>query len=714
MASVECAPSAVLNRLVHESSPYLRQHAGNPVDWYPWGEEALTKARIENKPIFLSIGYSACHWCHVMARESFADAGIAAFLNEHFVSIKVDREERPDIDAIYMTAVVAMTGNGGWPMSVFLTPDLKPFYGGTYYPPVDLPGRPGFGAILRGVAAAWKDRREEVVRSAHRLTQHVAEEMTRHPGTDGPVTADLIAGAVRDLKAAFDREHGGWGTAPKFPSSGAIAVLLRAYRRSGDELLLKMAAKTLDRMAEGGMYDHLGGGFHRYAVDAAWRVPHFEKMLYDNAQLAQAYLEAYQLTGAPRYRRVAQETLDYVLRDMQDPAGGFHSAEDADSEGEEGRFYLWTEQEILEALGAEEGRRFCAYYGVRPEGNLSSRETYHRGRNVLWVAGGKREEMGPIGKKERSAAGGSAAREQLTGARERLLAVRNRRARPGRDDSVVTSWNALMVSALAQAAQVFDIPRYLQAAERAGRFLFETMMPDGELRRTYGAGQSRGRGYLDDYAFTANAFVDLYEATFEVRWLALADRLVQGMIARFWDANSGTFYFTDKGHDDLLMRIKPTYDGAEPSGNSVAALALLRLGALTGKTEYRETARQVLNAHAAQIARTPQAYLKMLVAVDFLVYAPQCIVIAGAREAEDTRVLLGLVRGHFVPNKVVALAKAGETPDIDTIPHLAEKRMRDGQATAYVCREFSCGPPTTAPKDLLEQLGLAHAARHTG
>jgi len=309
---------------------------------------------------------------------------------------------------------------------------------------------------------------------------------------------------------------------------------------------------------------------------------------------------------------------------------------------------------------------------------------------------------------------GPGSREALAGARERLLAVRNGRVRPARDDSVLTSWNALMISALAQAAQVLDEPRYRQAAERAARFLIEKMMPDGELRRTYGAGQSRGRGYLDDYAFTANAFVDLYETTFEVRWLALADRLVRGMIARFWDAGSGTFYFTDQGHNDLLLRIKPAYDGAEPSGNSVAALALLRLGALTGKVEYRETARQVLNAHAAQIARTPQAYLKMLVAVDFLVYAPQCIVIAGAREAEDTRVLLRLVRGHFVPNKVVALADAGETPDVDTIPQLAEKRMRDGKATAYVCREFSCGPPTVEPRALLEQLGLAHAARHAG
>ncbi len=674
------------NRLIHETSPYLLQHAHNPVDWFPWGGEAFEKARAEDKPIFLSIGYSSCHWCHVMERESFENEEIAAFLNEHFVSIKVDREERPDLDDIYMTAVTAMTGRGGWPMSLFLTPERKPFYGGTYFPPGDGMGRPGFMTVLRSIADAWENKRDEVEKGAAGLADHVREQMSAAvPASD--VTPGLIAGAVAHWRDTFDAKEGGWGGAPKFPSSATIGLLLREYRRGGEKDLLHMATLTLDKMAMGGMYDHLGGGFHRYSTDAQWLVPHFEKMLYDNAQLSQVYLEAFQLTGAARYARVARETLDYELRDMRDPLGGFHSAEDADSEGEEGRFYVWTAGEIEQVLGREDAALFNRYYAVKPGGNFSSREAYHRGQNILH----QEETPGAVAKALGMTV--SALEEKMAPLRATLLEARSKRTRPGLDDKVLTSCNALLISSLAQASRILDAPRYRQAAEEAGRFIRERMMRDGVLLRTHRAGESRLEGYLDDYAFTVNAFVDLYEATFDPAWLREADVLAGKMRDRFWDEDNGTFFFSAAAQDDLLVRARPTYDGAEPSGNSVAAQALIRLGKLVGNEDYDAMARRVLEANAALMARAPQGFPRMLCAVDLLLHPPKEIAIAGKRGDDAVSAYLDALYTRFVPNKVVAFIDPAE--GASDLPLLEDKAMLGGRTTVYICKDFTCERPIT-------------------
>jgi uncharacterized protein YyaL (SSP411 family) len=695
------APPAHTNRLLHETSPYLLQHAHNPVDWYPWGEEAIARARTEDKPIFLSIGYAACHWCHVMAHESFEDEAIAALMNKYFICIKVDREERPDLDEIYMHAVVALTGSGGWPMSVFLTPDLRPFYGGTYYPPGDMYGRPGFPTILRSIGEAWNSRRDALLESAEALTAHLRNQLTGATLRQGEVSADVIDHAAESLKRRFDAKHGGWGDAPKFPSTGAILVLLRCYQRTQDEALLGMATRTLDAMACGGMYDQLGGGFHRYSVDAEWLVPHFEKMLYDNAQLAHAYLEAYQATRNPFYARIARETLDYVLRDMRDAGGGFHSTEDADSEGEEGKFYLWKEAEVLEALGAEDGELFCAYYGVRRNGNFSSHEDYHLGLNILHV---------PVPPAEFAAARGMTTETlemRLAPLRARMLELRARRVRPGRDDKVLTAWNALMISALCKGAQALDEARYAQAAVEAGRFLMRAMLREGGLLRTHRQGESRLPAYLDDYAFTLNALIDLYETTFDLAWLEAAERLAEEMNRRFWDADAGCFYYTGAEHAHLIVRTKPSYDGAEPSGNSMAALALLRLGKLLDRQVLTRQAESILRAAYEPMARVPEGYLRMICAADFLLFAPREIALIGPRDAAPTQAFIRALHALFVPNKVLAHMdpKSAEAPTFAArIPLLAGKTLVEGAPAAYVCRDFMCKLPATTPQALQEQL----------
>lgn len=673
------------NHLANQTSPYLLQHVHNPVDWYPWGEEALAKAKAEDKPIFLSIGYSACHWCHVMERESFEDEKTAAFLNAHFVSIKVDREERPDLDDIYMAAVMSMTGAGGWPMTVFLTPDLEPFYGGTYFPPRDMYGRPGFRTVLRGVAEAWRERRGEVLNTANRLTAHI-ERITASPGAARKkITPDLFRDAAGQLRAAFDSAGGGWGAAPKFPSSGAIMLLLRQYQHTRDEHLLHMATFTLDKMANGGIYDHLGGGFHRYSVDARWLVPHFEKMLYDNAQLAQAYTEAYQVTGDAAYRRVATETLDYLLRDMRDAAGGFHSAEDADSEGEEGKFYLWTPAEIHEVLGDEDGAFFCAACNVRAGGNFESHEPYHAGKSILHLSERPDE----------------AAAARLAPLREKLRKAREERVRPGLDDKVLTSWNALAITALAQASRVFDEPRYAEAAQEAARFICDKMVKDGVLLRTHRADVSRLPGYLDDYAFTANALVDVYEATFNRTWLEAATRLADELLAHFWDEAGGRFFFSSDAHTNLLVRTAPSFDGAEPSGNSIAALALQRLAHHLEQPHYQDAAAKLLETHAERMRSSPQGFLRMLCAADFMVYPPLEVAVAGHDGSPGFQPLLRAVYDRFLPNRVVA---GGAPTNGDSLPLLRDRGMVDGKAAAYVCRDKVCGAPAETPEALAEQL----------
>ncbi len=700
-APVETSERPVhLNHLIQETSPYLLQHAHNPVEWYPWGEEALAKAKAEDKPIFLSIGYSACHWCHVMAHESFESEGIAAIMNEHFVNVKVDREERPDLDEIYMAATVAMSGSGGWPMSVWLTPDLKPFYCGTYFPPEDRFGRPGFPRVLEGIAIAWNTRREDVLKNAEGLTAHITQQMTATGPAPQAPTAALMENAYAQLTRTFDAEEGGWGNAPKFPNSGAILLLLRAYHRNGDAKLLHMATHTLDKMARGGMYDQLGGGFHRYSVDGEWLVPHFEKMLYDNAQLAVAYLEAYQATGNVFYRQVVIETLDYLLRDLRDAGGGFHSAEDADSEGEEGKFYVWTALEIESVLGADAAAVFNHYYAIQYKGNFESHEPYHAGQNIPHVTGDVAATAATLGSTPEAVV------ESLAASRAALFAHRAKRVRPHLDDKVLTSWNALAISAFAQAGAVLAERRFRDAAVEAGRFLLQHMERDGLILRAHREGHSRLPGYLDDYAFTANAFVDLYEATGDAAWIRHARRLADGMMQRFWDEAGGTFFFTGEDHTNLIVRTKPTYDGAEPSGNSIAAMALLRLGALTDNAVYRARAQRVVEAAHAQLDQAPQGFLRMLAAAQWLLAPPVEVAFVGGRgEALDA--LRKVLYSVYLPNRVVAIADPA-APDFAEAaalsPLLADRTALDGKPTAYVCRNFACDRPTPDPAVLREQL----------
>ncbi|MGB2987871.1 MAG: thioredoxin domain-containing protein [Phycisphaerae bacterium] len=709
-AATAQAPPAYTNRLAGESSPYLLQHAHNPVNWYPWGEGALSRARKENKPIFLSIGYSACHWCHVMERESFEDPAVAEVLNTNFISIKVDREERPDLDEIYMTAVQLMTGSGGWPLNVFLTPDLKPFHGGTYFPPDDRYGRPGFGKLLGHIAQTWRENSEGVQRSAEELTRAIRDTVGRDAVSPGTVGAAILARAAQELERAFDSQWGGFGQAPKFPPSGAIGVLLRQHAHTGDEKLLEIATTTLDRMAYGGMYDQLGGGFHRYSTDRHWLVPHFEKMLYDNALLARVYLEAWQVTGKDLYRRVATEILDYVLRDMTDPRGGFHSSEDADSEGEEGKFYVWTPDEIKTVLGSEAGTFFCKYYCVTEVGNFEGHSILHVPREPSEFA----RERG-LSSKELE--------ERMTLLRRKLREARAARVRPGKDDKVIAAWNGMMISALARGYQVLGEERFLKAAERAANFVLTEMVRDDALLRTYrGKGDGRDEGvsklpaYLDDYAEIANALVDLYEATFDLPWLETADLLAGRMVTDFWDDENGGFFYTSASHKNLLARTKPLYDGAVPSGNSTATLVLLRLSELLGDAGYGQKAEAVLASAGGMMLAHPRGNLNLLGAADFFLYPTREIAIAGKPGSADTRRFLDVIHHRFIPNKVLALVEPGAPGAAlveERIPLLRYKQTMSGETTVYVCRNHNCKLPVTDEAALLKILDTPEAAPKT-
>jgi len=561
------------NHLLQETSPYLRQHAHNPVDWYPWGPEALERARQLDRPIFLSIGYSACHWCHVMEHESFEDPEVAQILNEHFISIKVDREERPDLDQIYMTAVQMLTGQGGWPMSMFLTPDLKPFYGGTYFPPEDRYGRPSFKRLLGALVEAWQTRRDEIDQSSGQITQRLQQAGRVEPA-DGELEPRLLQSAVRMHARIFDSTYGGFGSAPKFPHPVELRLLLRLWKRFGDDQALHMARLTLDRMAMGGIYDHLGGGFHRYSTDERWLVPHFEKMLYDNALLAVAYLEAYQATGEALYARVVEETLSYIMREMTSPEGPFYSTQDADSEGEEGKFYVWSAREIEQVLGKERADPFTYVYGVTPEGNWEGQNILHRTRTNEQDARMLRLPDPEL-------------RGLLEDSKRELFTVRSRRVWPGRDEKVLTSWNALMISAFAKAAQVFANPHYSAHAVKAADFILHSMRtPDERLLRTYSAGsKAKLNGYLEDYAFLLDALISLYEATFDARWIEAARGLAHVLVDEFWDEAEAGFFYTGRSHETLIARTKDPHDSSIPSGNSVAVVALLRLSKLTGQQD---------------------------------------------------------------------------------------------------------------------------------
>jgi uncharacterized protein YyaL (SSP411 family) len=684
----DSASNAHTNKLINESSPYLLQHAHNPVDWYPWGDEALERARREDKPIFLSIGYSTCHWCHVMERESFADERIAKIMNEHFVSIKVDREQRPDVDAVYMNAVQMTTGSGGWPLSVFLTPEGKPFYGGTYFPPSDVYGKPSFERVLLTIADAWKKRREELAESAGKISGVLAGLSAQ--GAQEKLSADVLKNAYSYFQQTFDGAYGGFGGAPKFPQASNLSMLLAYWHRTGDAKAIAMVEKTLDAMAKGGIYDHLGGGFHRYSTDARWLVPHFEKMLYDQALLSRVYIQAYQATHKEYYARTAREVFDYVLRDMTAPEGGFYSAEDADSEGKEGLFYVWTPQEIERVLGPEHTKVFAEYYGVTERGNFEDN------KSILNVTESLAEVAKRLKKDPTEAEG------IIQQSRSKLLAHRAKRVRPHRDDKVITGWNGLMISAMASGGAVLSEQRYIAAAEKAAEFVLGKLMRDGRLMRYYRDGKVAGPGFLDDYAFVIMGLLDLYEATFDAKWLAEARKLTEQMIEQFGDNEAGGFFLAAKDAEALIVRNKPGYDGAVPSGNSVAALVLLKLGRLTMDQRFTEQGGRVLNAFSAQMAQSPASLTAMLVSLDLSLGPTQEIVIAGDPEQADTKEMLKTVRSRFLPRAVVLLhapGEAGKAIEMQ-VPFVKAHVAIAGKAMAYVCKNYVCRKPVSSVAEL--------------
>jgi len=677
------------NRLIRETSPYLRQHAHNPVDWYPWGEEAFRRAQEEDRPILLSIGYSSCHWCHVMERECFEDPDIARLMNENFVCVKVDREERPDVDAVYMQAVQAMTGSGGWPLTVFLTPQGEPFFGGTYFPPQDRHGLPGFPRVLMAIAQAYREEREQVVRQAQQLTSHL-QRLAALRSPPEPLTSDLLREAYQGVQSQFDPQYGGFGPAPKFPQPLVWEFVLRYHARTGDPQALAMIERTLQAMARGGIRDHLGGGFHRYATDRHWLVPHFEKMLYDNALLARLYLHAYQATASLDYRQVAEEVIGYLLAEMRLPEGAFASAQDADSEGVEGKYYVWTWQEAMDALGPELGRAFCLVYGLTPEGNWE-------GKNVLHLATPLPEAARQLG------SDGATLEALLAQARQRLLALRRQRVPPQRDDKVLLSWNGLALAALAEAACVLGRDDWRRAAQECARFLLQELQRDGRLLHTWKDGQAKVPAYLDDYACLLTGLLALHEATFEPRWLEEALRLARQMVDLFWDNRQEAFYDTAPDHERLVVRPRDLLDNAYPCGSSEAARALLLLATISGDHALADVASRALRGVRELMARAPLGTGNWLCALDFYLSTPKEVALVGDPAAEDTRRLQEALYGRFLPNKVVVgLPPAAPPPP--GIPLLEGKVALGGRATAYVCQNFACRQPTSEAEALAAQL----------
>jgi uncharacterized protein YyaL (SSP411 family) len=680
------------NRLINETSPYLLQHAHNPVDWYPWGPEALERSRLEDKPILLSIGYSACHWCHVMERESFENSQIAALMNQNFVCIKVDREERPDIDSIYMSAVQMMTGHGGWPLTVFLRPDLKPFYGGTYFPPADRQGMPGFGRLLLAVSDSYHNRKTDVSSSAEAITDEL-HKMNRFRQSSEMLTTGILDSALAELISRFDQSNGGFGSAPKFPPSMILMFLLRQYQRTGQRIALDMVELTLDKMARGGIYDHLGGGFHRYSVDSHWLVPHFEKMLYDNALLARIYLYCYQATKKPAYRRVAEETLEYIMRDMTNQVGGFYSSEDADSEGEEGKFYTWSLQEIIELLGEQDGHLVAEYLGVTEGGN------FEQGKSILIAAFDSPEDFAAKKKIDPIAA-----RSAIVRGKKEMFYARERRVRPGRDDKSLTAWNSLMLAAFAEAANILDRDDYRQVAIRNGEFLLRSMMRDGRLLRTYRDGEAKLSGYLEDYAFTVEALLALYEATFDTVYFDHARNLANSMLDLFSDESEPGLYFTARDHEELITRMKEFYDNAIPAGNSSAALSLLKLSLITGEAAFQRQALGTLRMMQQPMARMPSGFGYLLSALDFYLSEPKEVALVGEPGSHEIRLFVNEVYSRYLPNKVIASSKEGDPSAAESIGLLRGKSAIDGRPTAYVCRNYVCLAPVTTPEELAVQL----------
>jgi uncharacterized protein len=680
----------VPNRLANESSPYLLQHKDNPVDWFAWGPEALAKAKDEDKPILVSIGYSACHWCHVMEHESFENEETAAMMNDHFVNIKVDREERPDLDSIYMSAVQAMSGHGGWPLNCFLTPDGVPFFGGTYWPPEDRTGMPSFTRVLEAVSDAYTNRKDEVLENAEQIRDFLQQSNQDSLKTE-QLTPQIIDDAIGALDRQFEIQNGGFGGAPKFPQAAVIEFLLRARRASGDQRAETMARTTLDKMVAGGIYDQIGGGFHRYAVDAIWLVPHFEKMLYDNAQLARLYLDAYRALGDERYRQVATETLDYVLREMTGPDGGFYSTQDADSEGEEGKFYVWSLGELIDILGEKHGKWVAAYFGVTKAGNFEGHSILNTPRAMHHVAA----ELEISTKDLKSA---------LDEARPQLLAARNNRVWPGRDEKALVGWNGMMLRSFAEGSRILDRSDYLDAARKNADFLLTNLRKDGLLLHTYKEGKAKIGAFLEDYAHLIDGLVSLYEASFETRWIEEAIGLAETMIAEFASDDGPGFFDTGASHEALISRPRDLQDGATPSGNSVAASVLLKLSVMTGNHDYQQRAAAILGTVARPMAEHPTAFGRYLSALDAYLATPREIAIAGPTDDAAIAQFASVVFDRYEPNAVIGFANPTDPAIPDLLPFLENRPQQNGHVTAYLCERYACLPPVTDPADLAIQL----------
>jgi uncharacterized protein YyaL (SSP411 family) len=667
------------NRLINETSPYLLQHAHNPVDWYPWGDEAFARAAADDKPVLVSIGYSSCHWCHVMEKESFEDEQVATLMNEHFINIKVDMEERPDVDKIYMNFVQLTTGHGGWPMNVFLTHDKRPFYGGTYFPPAPRYGMPSWRQILMSIAEAYRDRRDELENSANEIVAELRKTAASGAGVEG-LSTDLLDNAFESCSRTFDRVNGGFGGAPKFPPSMVLEFLLRYHHRTGETRALEMVTQTLSRMAGGGIYDQLGGGFHRYSVDAKWLVPHFEKMLYDNAQLIRVYVHAFQVTGDEDFRRVAVDTLEYVRREMLDPSGGFYSTQDADSEGEEGKFFVWTPEEIAEVIGSSDAAIFCSYYDVTPGGNFE-------GKNILNTNGGRPEEI-------------DLAADELTKllvrCRSQLFEARELRIKPSRDEKVLTAWNGLMMAAFAEAGAVLDNKEYIDIAQQNADFVLSELRKDDRLLRTWKSGEAKLNAYIEDHANIADGLIEVYRATGRPEYLLNARDLAERMITNFWDEDGGGFFFTSSDHEQLVVRTKDLFDNATPSGNSVAADVLLRLSRYFADDRYERFAVAVLRLSASQIRRYPQGFGRALSAVDLFLSAKREVVVAGPSGNDLSR----WIYSTYLPNLVFAALPGAPAEEIP----LLTGRTTDGMPAAYVCENHVCARPVTSVDELKDQL----------
>jgi hypothetical protein len=679
------------NRLIEETSPYLLQHAHNPVEWYPWGEEALEKAKAEDKPVLLSIGYAACHWCHVMEKESFENEQIARLMNENFVCIKVDREERPDIDAIYMNAVQMMTGRGGWPLTLFLTPGLKPFYGGTYFPPFDLRGMTGFARVVVAMADLYRHRREDVISSADSIIAEL-QQVNSFRQSDEMLTTETLNQAFSSLLSMFDSAEGGFGRAPKFPPSMSLMFLLRHHHRTNSPDALLMVERTLQKMAAGGMYDHLGGGFARYSTDTRWLVPHFEKMLYDNALLARIYLYAYQATKNPLYRRVAEETLEYIIRDMTSREGGFYSSEDADSEGVEGKFYVWTKDEVIALLGEQDGEVFSRYYDITESGN------FEHGQSIL-NAPQTVEEFS-----ERENISANDLGRIIESGRKKLFYAREERVRPGLDDKILAAWNGLMLTAFAEAANILGRDDYREVSRRNADFLLSRLVKEGRVLRTYKDGRAKLNGYVEDYAYLIEGLIATYEATFELKYFEKARALADTLIDQFWDEREGGFYFTSSDHEELIVRSKDYFDNAIPSGNSTAALSLLKLWTLTGESRYQRCCAAILRTMRQAMARYPNGLGYLLCAMDSYLSEGREIAIIGEPASHEVRSFVEEIYSRYLPNKVVAAAAPDDRLSNERIKLLEGRTLVGGNPAAYVCRNYSCLLPATSVSDLAERL----------